>query len=78
MFLNINQNVKDFLVEEGYDIQFGARPLKRAIQSHLEDGLAELIVNEKAESGDLIVADLNKDTRKIEFTVKKQNEIMTE
>ena len=35
---------KRFVAEKGYDVQFGARPLKRAIQTHLEDGLSELII----------------------------------
>ena len=44
--LLLDQEAKRFVAEKGYDVQFGARPLKRSIQNHLEDGLAELIINE--------------------------------
>ena len=42
--LVVEDDAKTFLASKGYDVQFGARPLKRAIQNHLEDGLSELIV----------------------------------
>ena len=43
--LDITAAAKDFIAKKGYDPQFGARPLKRAIQKYLEDELAELIIN---------------------------------
>ena len=43
-----------FVAERGYDVQFGARPLKRAIQNYVEDGIAELIVNENIPLGSTI------------------------
>ena len=43
--LNISEEAKTFIAERGYDAQYGARPLKRAIQKYLEDNLAELIIN---------------------------------
>lgn len=50
----INDDAKRYVAEKGYDVQFGARPLKRSIQSNLEDGLAELILNEEPQNGDVI------------------------
>lgn len=52
--LRIDDDVKRYVAEKGYDVQFGARPLKRSIQSNLEDGLAELILNEEPQNGDVI------------------------
>ncbi len=52
--LRIDDDAKRYVAEKGYDVQFGARPLKRSIQSNLEDGLAELILNEEPQNGDVI------------------------
>lgn len=52
--LQIDDDAKRYVAEKGYDVQFGARPLKRSIQSNLEDGLAELILNEEPQNGDVI------------------------
>ena len=52
--LLLDQEAKRFVAEKGYDVQFGARPLKRSIQNHLEDGLAELIINEEPQAGDTL------------------------
>ena len=52
--LQIDDDAKRYVAEKGYDVQFGARPLKRSIQSNLEDGLAELILNEEPQNADFI------------------------
>lgn len=52
--LQIDDDAKRYVAEKGYDVQFGARPLKRSIQSNLEDELAELILNEEPQNGDVI------------------------
>lgn len=52
--LDVDDEAKKFLAKKGYDVQFGARPLKRAIQTYLEDGLSELIVSGEAQTGDTI------------------------
>ena len=61
---------KEFIAEKGYDQQFGARPLHRAIQKYLEDPLAEEILNMNIKAGDVMVADLDKETQKIIFSIK--------
>ena len=58
MMLEITEEAQKFIAEKGYDKQFGARPLRRAIQQHLEDGISELIVEENVHAGDTILAEL--------------------
>jgi ATP-dependent Clp protease ATP-binding subunit ClpC len=58
---------KEFIAEKGYDAQFGARPLHRALQKYLEDPLAEEILNLNVKQGDKLVADLDKENSKIKF-----------
>ena len=57
------------MASKGYDVQFGARPLKRAIQTYLEDGLSELIISSELQTGDTISVSLNED--KGELDIKK-------
>ena len=66
--LNLSEKAKDYIAEKGFDRQYGARPLKRAIQKYIEDVLAEEIVNSKLEEGDSIFMDL--DEKKEELTIK--------
>jgi ATP-dependent Clp protease ATP-binding subunit ClpC len=65
--LVIDDQVKQYLSKKGYDVQFGARPLKRAIQNYLEDELSELIINDNLPEGSTITVTYNKDTDKLEF-----------
>ena len=58
-----------FMASKGYDVQFGARPLKRAIQTYLEDGLSELIISSELQTGDTISVSLNEE--KGELDIKK-------
>src|SRR4026208_1702794 len=57
--LSLTEEAKDFVAEKGFDPQFGARPLHRAIQKYIEDPLAEFILNESPVEGSNLVADLN-------------------
>lgn len=67
--LAITDGAKKFLAEKGYDQQFGARPLHRAIQKYLEDPLAEEILNHKITAGDAVMADYSESEQKIVFTI---------
>ncbi|BDS13807.1 ATP-dependent Clp protease ATP-binding subunit [Aureispira anguillae] len=71
--LELDEKAKTFLAEKGYDPQFGARPLNRAIQKYLEDPLAEFILNNQQtlEEGAVLVATLGEDDKMI-ITVKKK------
>lgn len=66
----ITEAAKDYIASKGYDRQYGARPLKRAIQKYLEDPLAELIINSELNTGDTIMVDYDMDTDKIVTSVK--------
>lgn len=63
--LSLSDAAKDYIAERGYDAQYGARPLKRAIQKYLEDELAEMIINADLQQGDKIMVDYDKTTDKI-------------
>ncbi|MDE6643029.1 MAG: ATP-dependent Clp protease ATP-binding subunit [Muribaculaceae bacterium] len=67
--LEISDEAKTFIAEKGYDQQYGARPLKRAIQKYLEDELAEMIINSKLLPGDTIKVDFNRDENKIKSSI---------
>lgn len=69
--LLLDQEAKRFVAEKGYDVQFGARPLKRSIQNHLEDGLAELIINEEPQTGDTLHVCMNSQGDGVEMKVEK-------
>jgi ATP-dependent Clp protease ATP-binding subunit ClpC len=69
--LSLTEDAKSFLADKGYDVQFGARPLHRAIQKYLEDPLAEEILNMNVKAGDVLEADLDKENNKLKFSFKK-------
>src|SRR5215211_7756776 len=69
--LELTAEAKNFIADKGYDQQFGARPLHRAIQKYLEDPLAEEILNMNIKAGDLLEADLDKENGKLTFSLKK-------
>lgn len=69
--LVIDDAAKRFVASKGYDVQFGARPLKRSIQNNLEDGLAELILNEDPQAGDTIHVGLNTEGNEIKMEIVK-------
>ena len=70
----LSESAKDFIAEKGFDKQYGARPLNRAIQKYIEDALAEEIVNSKLEEGDSIFMDLDKKTEELTIKIKKAEE----
>jgi len=72
--LELTTDAKDFLADKGYDQQFGARPLHRAIQKYLEDALAEEILNLNVKQGDILIAGLDKENQKIKFEFGKKEE----
>ena len=69
--LVIDEKAKDFIANKGYDIQYGARPLKRAIQTHLEDGLSELIVAASPKDGNIISVTLDDANQEIKMSLEK-------
>ena len=69
--LVIDEDAKKFVATKGYDVQFGARPLKRAIQNNLEDGISELILGSEMAAGDTIKVSYDKEKDIIVMTVEK-------
>lgn len=69
--LTVSSKAKDFLSEKGWDRQFGARPLKRAIQKYVEDELAEEIISAKINEGDTIRIDYDEKNEKIKIQIRK-------
>lgn len=72
--LELTAEAKDFIAEKGYDVQFGARPLHRAIQKYLEDPLAEEIMKLTIKQGDVLLADLDKELGQLTFTFQARKE----
>ena len=70
--MELTEPAKNFIADKGYDAQFGARPLHRAIQKYLEDPLAEEILNMNIKNGDIMIADLDAPNEKIKFTLKEE------
>jgi ATP-dependent Clp protease ATP-binding subunit ClpC len=72
--MELTEEAKTFLADKGYDQQFGARPLHRAIQKYLEDPLAEEILNMNVKAGDVLLAGVDAEQSKLTFTFKSRTE----
>ncbi|EKB49838.1 ATP-dependent Clp protease ATP-binding subunit [Cecembia lonarensis] len=70
--IQLTDKAKDFLAEKGYDQQYGARPLNRAIQKYLEDALAEEILKGELSDGDVILADYGGEGEELTISVNKK------
>jgi ATP-dependent Clp protease ATP-binding subunit ClpC len=69
--LELSDAAKDFIAEKGYDVQFGARPLKRSIQRYLEDELADIVLSGELEAGDTILMELLPENHEIKAKIVK-------
>ncbi len=67
--LNISDEAKEMVATKGYDVQFGARPLKRAIQTYIEEGLCEMMLNGEAHPGDTITIGKEEGQEKLKFEI---------
>ncbi len=70
--VELTDKAKELVATKGYDVQFGARPLKRAIQTYIEDGLSEKILSEELKPGDTIQISKNPKADELIFKVKQQ------
>lgn len=70
--IDLTEKAKEFLAEKGYDQQYGARPLNRAIQKYLEDSIAEEILKGDLSAGDVITADYSGEGTELTISVKKK------
>jgi ATP-dependent Clp protease ATP-binding subunit ClpC len=71
--IELTPEAKDFVAEKGYDLQYGARPLKRAIQKYLEDEMAEVIIKSEIQVGDTILVGLDKEKDEINIAIVKKS-----
>jgi len=72
--LKLSKKAKRFIAQKGFDKQYGARPLKRAIQKYVEDALAEEIIKSNAHEGDTINLDVGKDDTKLSIKIASPKE----
>jgi len=70
--IKLSEDAKDYVLDKGYDIQYGARPLKRAIQKYLEDPMAETIIKSTLVEGDTMIVDFDKEKEEITVSIKKK------
>ena len=68
--LELDASARDFLITEGYDPNFGARPMRRAVERHLEDPLAEALLRAEFKAGDLVAVSHEKDAKELSLEVK--------
>ena len=69
-FIELSDEAKNFIAEKGFDQQYGARPLKRALQKYLEDDMADMIMDSRLQLGDTIVVDFDPDKQEIKMDVR--------
>ncbi|MBO4826279.1 MAG: ATP-dependent Clp protease ATP-binding subunit [Prevotella sp.] len=70
--MEITDKAKEFVATKGYDVQFGARPLKRAIQNYIEDSVCEMLLDDSLKPGNTIVVDKKEDAEELTFEVKAE------
>jgi len=76
--LKLQKAAKDFVADKGYDPQYGARPLHRAIQKYLEDPIAEFLLNNNMSQGSTIIADFDKKKKEIVISGKENEAVEKE
>ncbi len=72
--MELTEAAKEYIATKGYDVQFGARPLKRAIQKYIEDEMAEQILRSGVKEGDTILIDFDSEKQQIIMNTKDKNE----
>ena len=73
--VKMQDKAKDFLIEDGYDPEYGARPMRRSVEKHLEDPLAEHLLRGDVKEGDVVVASVDKKQKKLKFKVQKRDPV---
>jgi ATP-dependent Clp protease ATP-binding subunit ClpC len=76
--IELTAKAREYIIEKGYDSQFGARPLKRAIQKYLEDPIAELLIKGIAKPGDILQVDYKSEEDEIEINPINSTKSLTE
>ena len=73
--IELTEDLRNYIVEKGYDPEYGARPLKRAIQKYVEDTLTEEIIKLNPEKGSKLIMDYDDDEDKVVFTTGKKKRV---
>ena len=73
--VKIQDKAKDFLIEDGYDPEYGARPMRRSVEKHLEDPFAEHLLRGDVKEGDSVVVSVDKEQKQLKFKVQKREPI---
>ena len=73
--VKIDNKAKDFLIEDGYDPEYGARPMRRSVEKHLEDPLAEHLLRGDVKDGDFVGVTFDKKENKLKFKAQKSQPI---
>ena len=68
--LILTDEAKNYLLEKGTDLKYGARPLRRAIQRYIEDELSDMILRQELKNGQKVLVELNNEQQKLEFKIK--------
>ena len=76
--IDVTEKAKDFIVEKGWDEQYGARPLKRAIQKYIEDSLAEEIIRSNLSEGSQIIVDIKEGDEELDITIVPAEKLLEE
>ncbi|RLD60508.1 MAG: ATP-dependent Clp protease ATP-binding subunit [Bacteroidetes bacterium] len=76
--IDVTEKAKDFIVEKGWDEQYGARPLKRAIQKYIEDNLAEEIIRSNLSEGSQIIVDIKEGDEELDITIVPNEKLLEE
>ena len=73
IILTIDQSSKEFLIEDGYDPEYGARPMRRAVEKHLEDPLAEHLLRGDVKKGDTVTVTADPDDKRLKFKAEERD-----
>ena len=73
--VKIDNKAKDFLIEDGYDPEYGARPMRRSVEKHLEDPLAEHLLRGDVKDGDFVGVTFDKKENKLKFKAQKSEPV---
>ncbi len=76
--VTLTESAKEFIANKGYDVQFGARPLKRALQKYVEDEMAEMILRTGMKEGDTVLVDFDSENQKVVMEKVEEKEKVVE
>ena len=73
IYISLDDSAKGLLIEEGYDPAYGARPMRRAVERHLEDPLAEHLLRGEIQQGDTVKVTYLEDEKRLKFSAEESD-----